>query len=109
MTAALRWTLVAGLACIPAAALAGRISPLTAFVLIVAAGVLCGVGLMAVGMAQEAAYRHDRPVEQYLHRLADGGPLDAAQREELLAGESALETPATLKSIDRARREGRLS
>jgi hypothetical protein len=40
--------------------------------------------------------------------LADQGPIDRMQREELLAGKSALEAPPVLKSVERARRRGRL-
>lgn len=99
--AALRWTFTAGLVLIVAAGVTGTVSPLTAAILAGAALLLLSAGLMAIGLAQEAAYRHERHVEQYVSEIADGGPLAVAQRAEVLAGQSQLEDPAVLKSIAR--------
>lgn len=51
---------------------------------------------------------HRRLDESWPKDLADGGRIDRQQREAVLAGESAIEDPAVLKSIERARRSGRL-
>ena len=72
---------------------------------------LLGVGSGFVAwLVQEWAPRqpHRRLSEAWPDVLADGGRMDREQREELLAGVSALEDPAVIKSVERARRRGRL-
>jgi len=66
--------------------------------------------LIGVWVVQEWAPRQPnrRLSEAWPGELADGGRMDREQREELLAGVSALENPAVIKSVERARRSGRL-
>ena len=60
-------------------------------------------GLLAMWAVQEWSQRTDsRRVSDYWpHQLADGGPLDRQQREDLLAGESVPEDPAVVRSVRR--------
>lgn len=75
---------------------------------------LATLGLVArvfvAWLVQEWAPRqpHRRLDLDWPSELADGGRIAQRQREELLAGESALEGPAVIKSIKRARERGRL-
>lgn len=83
---------------------------LSAWWLLGAIAVMLTGGLLLAWLAQEWAPRrpHRRLNDGWPGELADGGPIDQRQREELLAGVSALEEPAVIKSVERARRRGRL-